>query len=501
MVSKTFTDNITKVDADWANDVDALIYDVFGAPTTDAEARTNLGVNIGTDVQAWDTQLDDIAALALTDSNFIVGDGSNWVAESGATARTSLGLGTIATQAANSVDIDGGTVDGVTIGATAAPTVTDLGSVATCDINGGTIDGAVIGGAAPAAITGTTISDADGNIRTGGKNVVINGGMRVAQRGTSFTSATAPLNSDDTYLLDRWILLSDGNDIVDVTQQSSGGVSGNEDYIRLDVETVSKKFGILQVIENINLYGIIGDTVSLSLEAKVSDAAKLSDIRAVVLAWDSTADSVTSDVISAWGAEGANPTLVANWTAENTAVDLGVTTSWVKYTIAGISVDTASAKNIAVLIYQNDVATNDTLGSLLEITNVQIEKGSVATDFERRPIGEELTLCHRYASVLEPNLANSPIANGFHFSTTESRGVILFPVEMRVAPTVVASAGSTFEATGASVITNFTTVTFLEANTRSTVIRLTGGSGGTAGHGVYIRDDDGNAKITFDSEL
>jgi len=33
-------------------------------------------------------------ALTPTDSNFIVGDGSTWVAESGATARTSLGLGT-----------------------------------------------------------------------------------------------------------------------------------------------------------------------------------------------------------------------------------------------------------------------------------------------------------------------------------------------------------------------------------------------------------------------
>jgi len=57
-----------------------------------ATARTSLGVAIGTNVQAWDAQLDDIAALAVTNSNFIVGDGSNWVAESAGTARTSLGL-------------------------------------------------------------------------------------------------------------------------------------------------------------------------------------------------------------------------------------------------------------------------------------------------------------------------------------------------------------------------------------------------------------------------
>jgi len=53
---------------------------------------THVGHVIGTNVQAWDAQLDDIAALAFTDSNFIVGDGSNWVAETGATVRTSLGL-------------------------------------------------------------------------------------------------------------------------------------------------------------------------------------------------------------------------------------------------------------------------------------------------------------------------------------------------------------------------------------------------------------------------
>lgn len=59
-----------------------------------ATARANLGLELGADVQAWDDDLDDIAALTPTDSNIIVGDGTDWVKESGATARTSLGLGT-----------------------------------------------------------------------------------------------------------------------------------------------------------------------------------------------------------------------------------------------------------------------------------------------------------------------------------------------------------------------------------------------------------------------
>ena len=56
--------------------------------------RTTMGVAIGSDVQAYDAQLADVAGLAVTDSGFIVGDGTNFVLETGATLRTSMGVGT-----------------------------------------------------------------------------------------------------------------------------------------------------------------------------------------------------------------------------------------------------------------------------------------------------------------------------------------------------------------------------------------------------------------------
>jgi len=60
--------------------------------------RSTLSLVVGTNVQAHSARLDDISSLAITDGNFIVGSGTGWVAESGATVRTSLGLGDLATQ-------------------------------------------------------------------------------------------------------------------------------------------------------------------------------------------------------------------------------------------------------------------------------------------------------------------------------------------------------------------------------------------------------------------
>ena len=75
-------------------------------------ARTNLGLAIGSNVQAYDAQLADVAGLAVTDGGFIVGNGSNFVLETAGTARTSLGLGTAAvlntgTSAGNAIVLDG----------------------------------------------------------------------------------------------------------------------------------------------------------------------------------------------------------------------------------------------------------------------------------------------------------------------------------------------------------------------------------------------------------
>jgi hypothetical protein len=72
-------------DSNWKNE----------GPST---VRSTLSLVVGTNVQAQSARLDDISSLAITDGNFIVASGTGWVAESGATVRTSLGLGDLATQ-------------------------------------------------------------------------------------------------------------------------------------------------------------------------------------------------------------------------------------------------------------------------------------------------------------------------------------------------------------------------------------------------------------------
>jgi len=139
---------------------------------------TDGGVLLGSGTSA-------VTAMAvLSDGEMIVGDGTtDPVAESGATLRTSIGVGSISTQAADAVNIDGGAIDGVTIGTNSA--VTDL-RVDNLKADGNTIS--------------VTNSNGDLTLTPNGTgSIIVNGPLQVD--GTTTTVNSTTLTVDDPLIM------------------------------------------------------------------------------------------------------------------------------------------------------------------------------------------------------------------------------------------------------------------------------------------------------------
>ena len=92
----------------------------------------------------------------------------------------------------------------------------------------------------------------------------------------------------------------------------------------------------------------------------------------------------------------------------------------------------------------------DTNGATFYITGIQLERGSVATDFEHRSFGQELALCERYFFTNPNAYFSSVAAIQFQFATT-----------MRAAPTV------TYNHAGSVSISNINTRGFTGYNAQN----------------------------------
>lgn len=169
-----------------------------GAGVFSKPAGTTAVANTTIESATFNTLIDDIVSDLNLDRPIAAGGTG---ASTAADARSNLGIGTMGAQNANNVDISGGEIDGVTIGANsaAAGTFTTC-TVTTADINGGAIDGVTIGGSSAATGTFSTLTysgtgsvsisrtDVSGSNRTlaqftrAGTNV----GQIAGQNGTAF---------------------------------------------------------------------------------------------------------------------------------------------------------------------------------------------------------------------------------------------------------------------------------------------------------------------------
>ena len=269
-------------------------------------------------------------------------------------------------------------------------------------------------------IKGNTVGEGviiEEGLVSGADNKIINGNFAVNQRTDdqsetlSYTDATTPANSDDTYLFDRWKLLSEVDDVVDV--HSYGRTMGSRDFgansapswlpaetsfaMAMDVETANKKFGQAQFIESMNCNDLRGRVCTLSWKARVRTTQTSTSIKAAVIGWFGTSDTITSDIISAWNDEGTDPTLVANAEYLNEPFNILLNSTMQTYTI-NVSIPDG-IKNVIVFIW-NDMSNGDvgtTVGDFIFLSDVQLERGEFANPrFQNETYDITERKCHRY---------------------------------------------------------------------------------------------------------
>lgn len=259
-----------------------------------------------------------------------------------------------------------------------------------------------------------------------GHTKIINPGFNLAQRGTQFKSTTPIPNNDKTYTLDRWKLLSDGNNIVDVMQNTANRPAGSAACAQLIVNAANTKCGLVQILENADSLAVVGSSASVSFKARIAaGTTALNAVRMALLAWSGTADQ-PGDIIQSWGAAGTNPTLGTSWAYTNTPIDIALTTAWQTFTMNDIAIP-GSATNVALFFWiDGATATNDEL----LISAMQLNEGSAAAGYFEPKFGEELLRAQRYyfTMVYNPGFTSSERSGNFEYP-------INHPTTMRVIPT------------------------------------------------------------------
>lgn len=222
-------------------------------------------------------------------------------------------------------------------------------------------------------------------------NFLTNGNMQVWQRNTSATP------NDDVYSgADRWNFLAEANGSWTVARDTDAPV-GSQYSMKCSNVTANNQMAIVQFLENLDTKPLDDGVVSLSFWAKTT-GTEIGALRAAILTWGGTADTLTSDVIDTWAQNGTNPTWAASWTMENTPSNLSLTSSWQRFTIENVAIDSATVNNLAVVIWVNDGTI--TSGDDFWVSQVQLNLGTEAAVFQHRTHAEELTRCMRYYEVL-----------------------------------------------------------------------------------------------------
>ena len=374
-------------------------------------------------------------------------------------------------------------------------------------------------GASTAAITvnNTDGSCAVNNTQRQNKNIIINGAMQVAQRGTTNTAG-----GDGYFTVDRMYYYNAGIDN-DVTKAQADVASGTTPYSL----GFRKSFRITN--GNQTSPGS-GDEILIRQNIEAQDIANSG--------WNYTSSS-SFITLQYWIKSSVSQNFYVNLmsidgTQQNYVTETGTLTAdtWTKVTktIPGnsnLQFDNNNEKGLFIQwnVYRGTQATGTrplnawatyssssrvpdmastwwiNTGATFEITGVQLEVGSHATDFEHRSFAQELALCQRYYQRIAEGNGQSICENATQYNSQYLFMSIPLPVAMRAAPTLEDTNASNHfikYANGSSSQFN----TFgLDGVTTKTLLCISADISGTGGHATLVRTNSNNAFVAAVSEL
>lgn len=248
---------------------------------------------------------------------------------------------------------------------------------------------------------------------TGRRNLVINGGMKVAQRGTSHTYSNG---QGGLHTIDRWWSSNSSNGTLTLSQQTTtlGEVDATH-YLRTVTSGISGSATVYSEYKIEDIKKFHNKPVTVSFMVKGSSALTFQLRRHYYYGSGGTSEEYTG------------------------FTDVSVTTGWTKFTTTFSAVDfsskTIGANNyFGVLFYwSTSQGSNQVNNATIEITNFQVETSSAATEFEHRSLAEELALCQRYFYRFT---GSGLLFYADYYSNDTFISKEPLPVEMRVNPTV-----------------------------------------------------------------
>jgi hypothetical protein len=314
----------------------------------------------------------------------------------------------------------------------------------------------------------------------GRRNLIINGAMQVAQRGTSKSNPSGGYDTVDRFRVEG--RTGQGGASTATQESFTPAASYPEllkNYFQLAITTTpsSNPMHIEQRIEDCVTGN--GQEVTLSFWGRVTSGT-----------YDVTTNYENNSGGSGGTVQGSSAhTLTTTWTRFTETVTLPTVSSGT----------TGSSTYLKVQILFPIASGTNTV----QITGVQLEVGSVATPFEHRSYGEELALCQRYYYQWNTNEQFNAIAVGMAEQSNELRWVIPFHTEMRAKPSQSLSAAGDFTAWDASHSSDLNTRLAYYAGKNSAFIRYSANTSGfTIGRALVLyAASNANAAMKFDAEL